>query len=139
MVGPTTESAADRRSLLFSRWTLVAVSALVMGAAGSYEFVWSSVRGPLGSQVGASETTLGSLFTLLIVAQTLSQFPAGWIRDRRGPKIPLLAGAGLLAGGYAGLSVAPTPAMAAVAVLIGGTGAGTVYTVTVNRGESLAL
>lgn len=132
MAGPTAESAADRGDLPVSRWTLVAVSALVMGAAGSYEFVWSSIRGPLGSQVGASEATLGSLFTLLIVAQTLSQFPAGWVRDRRGPRIPLLTGTVLLAGGYAGLSVAPTATTAAVAVGIGGTGAGTVYTVTVN-------
>lgn len=128
----TNESTAPDRALPFSRWWLVVVGALGMGAAGSYEFVWSSLRGPLGAQVGASEATMGTLFTLLIVAQTLSQFPAGWVRDRYGPRLPLFVGGIMLAAGYGGLSVAPTPAAAAAAVLVGGSGAGTVYTVTVN-------
>lgn len=123
---------AAERSLPFSRWWLVAAAALGMGAAGSYEFVWSSIRGPLGSQVGASEQTLGTLFTLLIVAQTLSQFPAGWVRDRYGPRLPMLVGTVMLAGGYGALSAVSTPLATVVAVLVGGSGAGTVYSVTVN-------
>ncbi len=119
-------------TLPFSRWWLVVVAALAMGASGSYEFVWSSIRGPLGTQVGASEATLGTLFTLLIVAQTLSQFPAGWVRDRYGPRIPLLVGGVLIAAGYGTFAVATGPLLAAVGVVVGGSGAGTVYTVTVN-------
>ncbi|MBP1987468.1 MFS transporter [Halolamina salifodinae] len=132
MGGQTTNSAAAEGALPFSRWWLVVAAAFGMGAAGSYEFVWSSIRGPLGSQVGASEQTLGSLFTLLIVAQTLSQFPAGWVRDRYGPRLPMLVGTVMLAGGYGALSVVATPIATAVAVLVGGSGAGTVYSVTVN-------
>lgn len=124
--------SGKRELLSFSRWWLVGGGAVAMGMAGTYQFVWSSIRGPLGSQVGASEATLGTLFTLLIVAQTLSQFPAGWFRDRYGPRLPLLAGAVLLAGGYAGLAVAPTTVIAAVAVMVGGVGSGVTYTVAVN-------
>ncbi|MFW5911279.1 MAG: MFS transporter [Halolamina sp.] len=127
-----TDQPAARERLPFSRWWLVAVAALAMGAAGTYQFVWSSIRGPLGSQVGASEATLGTLFTLLIVAQTLSQFPAGWVRDRYGPRIPLLVGGLLLTAGYGAFAVASTAAIAAAAVVVGGSGAGTVYTVAVN-------
>lgn len=122
----------DRELLPFSRWWLVGGGAIAMGMAGTYQFVWSSIRSPLGVQIGASEATLGTLFTLLIVSQTLSQFPTGWFRDRYGPRLPLVAGAILLAGGYAGLAVAPTPTIAAIAVIVGGTGAGATYTVAVN-------
>lgn len=118
--------------LSISRWWLVAVGALAMGIAGTFQFVWSSIRGPLGAQIGASEATLGTLFTLLIAAQTLSQFPAGWFRDRYGPRLPMAGGAVLIAGGYAGLAVAPTPALAALASLAGGVGSGMTYTVAVN-------
>ena len=130
MAGET--ATADPETLPFSRWWLVVVGALAMGAAGSYEFVWSSIRGPLGAQVGATEATLGTLFTLLIVAQTLSQFPAGWVRDRYGPRVPLFVGGVLVAAGYGTFAVAATPAAAAGGVLVGGAGAGTVYIVAVN-------
>jgi OFA family oxalate/formate antiporter-like MFS transporter len=116
----------------FSRWWLVVAGVLVMGAAGTYQFVWSSVRGAVGAQVGAGEATLGTLFTLLIAGQTLAQFPAGWVRDRYGPRLPLVAGAVLLAAGYAGLAVAGSPLGAGLAVVAGGCGAGVAYTVAVN-------
>lgn len=120
------------RSLPFSRWWLIIVAALVMGFAGTYQFLWSSIRGPLSTQIEASGATLGTLFTLLIAMQTLSQFPAGWVRDRHGPRVPLLVGALCLGGGYAGLAVASEPLTAGVAVVVGGIGAGSVYTVAVN-------
>lgn len=124
--------ASSDESLPFSRWWLVAAGSVVIGTAGTYQFVWSSIRGPLGARIGAPESTLGSLFTVLVVGQTLAQFPAGWFRDRYGPRIPLLAGTVLLAGGYVGLAVASSPAGALVAIAAGSCGAGGVYTVALN-------
>jgi OFA family oxalate/formate antiporter-like MFS transporter len=115
-----------------SRWWLVAVAALLMGVAGSYQFLWSSLRGPLGASVGASEPALGAVFTLFVVTLTVSQFPAGWVRDRWGPRLPLLVGAGLLALGFLGASRATSPTELAVFYMIGGVGAGAGYTVAVN-------
>ena len=62
--------------LPFSRWWLVVAGALSLGVAGLYQFAWSSIRGPLGVQVGASETALGTVFTVFVVFQTATQFPA---------------------------------------------------------------
>ena len=124
--------AEQRRSLSFSRWWLIVGGGLAMGMAGTFQFVWSSIRGPLGTQLGTTEATLGTLFTLVIAVQTVVQFPAGWIRDRYGPRIPTLAGAILMTGGYGGLSVASSPATAGLAVIAGGGGAGAIYTVAVN-------
>lgn len=130
--GGRDESSPRSASLPFSRWWLIIVAALVMGFAGTYQFLWSSLRGPLGTQIDGTGATLGTLFTLLIGMQTLSQFPAGWIRDRYGPRVPMLIATLCLAGGYAGLALAREPVGAGAAVVIGGIGAGSVYTVAVN-------
>lgn len=122
--------ASDRSPV--SRWWLVAVAAALMGITGSYQFLWSSIRGPLGGTVGASETVLGTVFTLYVVTQTLAQFPGGWVRDRWGPRLPLLVAAVLLAGGFVGTSMASTPAHLVVLYTIGGIGAGIGYSVAVN-------
>jgi len=121
-----------RRLPLGSRWALVGVAALGMGVAGTYQFVWSSVRVAVGAQVTAPETALGTVFTLFIVFQTVSQFPAGWVRDRYGPRPVLLAGAGLLAVGYGLLAVADGLLVVYLAYGVGGVGVGIAYTVTVN-------
>ena len=124
---------AERERLLpFSRWWLVVSGALAMGIAGTFQFVWSSFREPLARQIGATEATLGTLFTVVIATQTIAQLPAGWVRDRYGPRLPTFAGAILIIGGYGGLAVASSPIVAGVAVSAGGSGAGMIYTVAVN-------
>jgi len=115
-----------------SRVTLIAVAALAIGAAGTYQFVWSSLRLPLGSTLGASEASLGTVFTVFLVFQSLSQFPVGWVRDRYGPRVPLLVGAPLLAAGYAGTAFAGSLPVVYAAYAVGGVGCGAVYTVAVN-------
>lgn len=121
-----------KRTLSFSRWWLIASGTLAMGIAGSFQFVWSSIRGPLGSQIGAAEAMLGTLFTIVIATQTIVQFPAGWFRDRYGPKVPTLGGGMLIAAGYGGLATASTPIGAGVAAAAGGAGSGVIYTIAVN-------
>jgi len=115
-----------------SPWWFVVVAALVMGAIGTYQFVWSSVRVPLGDRLAASETALGTVFTIFLVCQAVSQFPAGWVRDRHGPRVPLLVGAPLLAVGYAWTARAGSLETVYLAYALGGVGSGVVYTVAVN-------
>jgi len=110
----------------------VVVAAVVMGLAGTYQFAWSSIRLPLGARLGASEAALGTVFTLFTVFQTVSQFPAAWVRDRYGPRPPTAAGAVLLAAGYAGTALAPAVEYVYLCYGLGGIGAGTVYTVAIN-------
>jgi OFA family oxalate/formate antiporter-like MFS transporter len=122
----------DRRDLPASGWLLVVAAAATMGAAGVYQFAWSSVRLPLGTRMGAPEQSLGTIFTLFVVFQTLGQFPAGWVRDRYGPRVPLLVSAVCLTAGFVGVGVAGSLATAAVAYAVGGIGASASYTVAVN-------
>jgi OFA family oxalate/formate antiporter-like MFS transporter len=119
-------------SVSLPRWGLVLAGAGAMGVAGTYQFVWSSIRPALDTQLGVSSTALGTVFTLFVIAQTLAQFPAGKVRDRHGPRLPLLVAAVLLAVGYAGTGVATGVFAVAVSYTIGGIGAGIAYTVAVN-------
>lgn len=115
-----------------SRWWLVAAAALAMGVGGIYQFAWSSIRGPLGLSVGASETALGTVFTVFVVFQTVSQFPAGWVRDRYGPRWPLAVAALLLGVGYLGTATAGSVPLVYLSYAVGGVGAGIVYTIAMN-------
>ena len=115
-----------------SRWWLVVVAALVLGTAGVYQFGWSSIRPALGARLGATETALGTAFTLFVVFQTVAQFPAGWVRDRYGPRMPLLVGAACMTAGFAGLGLVRSPPAVYVAYAVGGVGVAAAYTVAVN-------
>lgn len=115
-----------------SRWLLVAVAAGAMGAAGTYQFVWSSLSGAVAGRVPASETALGTVFTLFVVAQTLVQLPAGSIRDRYGPRRLLPVASVLLFGGFAGTALAASLPVVAASYAVGGLGSGIAYTVAVN-------
>lgn len=119
------------RSRLF-KLSLLVVAAAAMAAAGTYQFVWSSVRGALGSRLVVGEEALGTVYTAIIIGQTISQFPAGWFRDRYGPRLPLIVGAVLVTGGYLGAAYAGSFLQVLVVYSLGGLGAGVLYTVTVN-------
>ena len=121
-----------RPELRPSRWWLLVVAAVGMGAAGTYQFSWSTIRVPLGDSVGVAETALGTVFTLFVIFQTVAQFPAGWVRDRYGPRAPLAVGAVLMTVGYAGTAFAPNVEVLYVAYALGGIGSGSVYTVMIN-------
>jgi OFA family oxalate/formate antiporter-like MFS transporter len=123
---------AYRRELTFSRWWLIAAAAGAMGVAGVYQFVWSSIRGPIGLRLGTSEASLGAVFTLFIVAQTVSQFPAGWVRDRYGPRLPLFVSVVLLVAGFSLTAFTTSLPVVYLAFVVGGIGAGINYTVAIN-------
>jgi MFS transporter, OFA family, oxalate/formate antiporter len=132
-----TETGSDvgaraREELGFSRWWQIIAAVVMMGLVSPYQYVWSSIQGPLGRELGVSLPALGFVFTLYVIFQAGSQFPAGWWRDRYGPRsITLLAGV-LAGGGYLGLSYATALWQVYVLYSVGAIGVGIVYTVAVN-------
>lgn len=122
----------DGQRLPFSPWWLVAAAALAIGAGGTYQFLWSSIRGPLSLRAGTSEAAIGTMFTVFVVFQTGAQFPAGWVRDRVGPRIPMAAATVFLAAGFAGVALARSYPLLLASYGVGGVGAGAAYTVAVN-------
>jgi OFA family oxalate/formate antiporter-like MFS transporter len=125
-------AARARDQLGFSRWWQVAAAAVMMGLVSPYQYVWSSIEGPLAESLGVSLPALGLVFTLFVVFQAGSQFPVGWWRDRYGPRrLTLLAGV-LAGGGYVGISMATEVWQLYVLYTLGAIGVGIVYTVAVN-------
>jgi len=124
--------ARARDHLGFSRWWLVVAAAVSMGLVSPYQYVWSSIEGPLAARFGIPLPALGAVFTLFVVFQAGSQFPVGWWRDRRGPRRLSILAAILAGGGYVGLSYATAVWQIYVLYSLGAIGVGIVYTVAVN-------
>jgi OFA family oxalate/formate antiporter-like MFS transporter len=121
-----------RESLGFSRWWLVVAAALGMAVVSPYQYVWSSIQGPLERSLAIEPAALGTVFTLFVVFQAGSQFPVGWWRDRHGPRGITLLAAVLAGGGYLGLAYATEVWQIYVLYSAGAVGVGIVYTVAVN-------
>lgn len=79
-------SERAREILGFSRWWQIVAAVVMMALVSPYQYVWSSIRGPLANDLGISLPALGFVFTLYVIFQSGSQFPVGWVRDRRGPR-----------------------------------------------------
>ncbi|MFB6156044.1 MAG: OFA family MFS transporter [Haloferacaceae archaeon] len=130
--GDVDYAARAREQLGFSRWWQVVAAAVMMGLVSPYQYVWSSIEGPLAESLGISLPALGLVFTLFVIFQSGSQFPVGWWRDRRGPReLTLLAGV-LAGGGYIGIAYATEVWQLYLLYSLGAIGVGIVYTVAVN-------
>ncbi len=123
---------AARSVLGYSRWWQIVAAGVMMALVSPYQYVWTALEGPLADALGTSLSVLGFVFTLFVILMALVQFPAGWWRDRYGPRRVTLA-AGVLAGvGYLGLSISTTVWHVYLTYAIGSLGVGMVYTVAVN-------
>jgi OFA family oxalate/formate antiporter-like MFS transporter len=132
-VSDGTARAEDARERLgFSRWWLIVVAALAMGVVSPYQYVWSSIEGPLARDLAIPLPELGLVFTLFVIFQAGSQFPVGWWRDRHGPRVLTGIAAVLAGGSYVGLAYATSVWQLYVLYSLGAIGVGIVYTVAVN-------
>ncbi|MFC6753997.1 OFA family MFS transporter [Halorubrum tibetense] len=125
-------AAAARGELGYSRWWQIAAAATMMALVSPYQYVWSSLEGPLAADLDASLSALGFVFTAYVVAMALIQFPAGWWRDRYGPRAVTLVAGVLAGGGYVALAFATELWHVYAAYTVGAVGVGMVYTVAVN-------
>ncbi|WP_255568270.1 OFA family MFS transporter [Salinarchaeum sp. IM2453] len=116
----------------FSRWWQLVAAALMMAAVSPYQYVWSSIERPLAESLDIALPALGAVFSLYVVFQSLSQFPAGWIRDRYGPRQLTILAALLAGGGYIGLAYATELWQLYMLYSLGAVGVGIIYTVAVN-------
>jgi OFA family oxalate/formate antiporter-like MFS transporter len=116
----------------FSRWWQIVAAAGMMAAVSPYQYVWSSIEGPLAERLDIALPALGAVFSFYVVFQSLSQLPAGWWRDRRGPRRLTFLAALLAGGGYIGLAYATSVWQLYVLYSLGAIGVGIIYTIAVN-------
>jgi OFA family oxalate/formate antiporter-like MFS transporter len=130
---PGVDYAGRARDVLgVSRWWQLAAAVGMMAAVSPYQYVWSSIAPPLSENLDIAPAALGAVFSLYVVFQSLSQFPAGWWRDRHGPRALVFLAGLLAAGGYIGLAYATSVIQLYVLYSLGAVGVGIVYTVAVN-------
>jgi OFA family oxalate/formate antiporter-like MFS transporter len=135
MTDDRSPSDYDQRAkelLGFSRWWLIVGAALAMAVVSPYQYVWSSIEGPLARDLNIPLPQLGLVFTLFVIVQAGSQFPVGWWRDRHGPRLLTALGAVLAGGGYFALSYATEVWQLYLFYSLGALGVGIVYTIAVN-------
>ncbi|MFB6157086.1 MAG: OFA family MFS transporter [Haloferacaceae archaeon] len=133
MSGDEPDHAARARAELgFSRWWLIVGAAVAMAVVSPYQYVWSSIEGPLARDLGVPLPQLGFVFTLFVVFQAGSQFPVGWWRDRHGPRAISFLAAALAGGSYFLLAHATAVWQLYLLYSLGAVGVGIVYTVSVN-------
>jgi len=125
-------AARAREELGYSRWWLIVAAAGAMGVISPYQYVWSSIEGPLATDFGVEPAVLAPIFTLFVILQAGSQFPVGWWRDRHGPRRITALAALLAGGGYVGLAYATQVWQLYLFYALGAVGVGIVYTVSVN-------
>jgi OFA family oxalate/formate antiporter-like MFS transporter len=115
-----------------SRWWQIVAAAMMMALVSPYQYVWSSIQGPLAADLTIPLPALGLVFTLFVLFQSLSQFPVGWWRDRHGPRMISLVAGVLAGGGYLGLAYVTELWQIYLLYSLGAIGVGIVYTVAVN-------
>jgi OFA family oxalate/formate antiporter-like MFS transporter len=106
----------------------------MMGLVSPYQYVWSAIETPLAGKLGGGVdlSVLGFVFTAYVIIMALVQFPAGWWRDRYGPRSVTLVAGFLAGGGYIALAFAPNIWVVYLCYSLGAVGVGMVYTVAVN-------
>ena len=54
-------------ALEFSQWWQIAAAIVMMALVSPYQYVWSSIQGPLARNLGLSLPALGLVFTLFVL------------------------------------------------------------------------
>ncbi len=115
------------------RWLELVGGAVAMMLIGCLLYAWPLLRAGPGPGLLPSLAAVENAFAAFIIAETLFVPFEGWLGERRGRWLLVVAGAGLVSlGGYAGAGAGAVGAQVAWYAL-GGIGAGLVYGGTVAK------
>jgi MFS transporter, OFA family, oxalate/formate antiporter len=121
------QSVVEERASELSRWTQLIVGIICMVMIANLQYGWTLFTIPIKDKLGWSLASIQVAFTLFVLFETWLVPFEGYLVDRFGPRIVVLAG-GLLAGlAWILNSYANTLVMLYAAQIIGGIGAGAVY------------
>jgi OFA family oxalate/formate antiporter-like MFS transporter len=117
-----------QRSLLGNRWVQLVAMCVAMMATANLQYAWTLFTTPLQKHYGVSLATVQVAFSAFTIAETWLVPFEGWLIDKRGPRLILLAG-GLLVGiGWIGSGMfSPSIETLWLWYTVGGIGAGAVY------------
>src|SRR6266853_645968 len=108
--GPTAglRSPAVSDSILSNRWTILFFSVLSMVAVANFQYGWTLFVTPLQKQLGVEQALIQVTFTVFVLLETWLVPFEGWLVDKVGPKLLVMAGGVLEAIGWYGAGKADT-------------------------------
>src|SRR5438477_451257 len=114
-------------SLLSNRWLILFFSVLSMVAVANFQYGWTRFVPPLQMALHADQAAVQVTFTVFVLLETWLVPFEGWLVDKFGPRLLVMAG-GVCAGlGWIGSGKAESLTTLYLAYAVAGLGAGVVY------------
>ncbi len=126
-----TETSSERNSsvqvLLDNRWIILFFSVLSMVAVANLQYGWTLFVGPLQKHLNVEQALIQVTFTVFVLLETWLVPFEGWLVDKFGPRLLVMAGGVFAAIGWYGSGRAETLTALYLSYAIAGLGAGIVY------------
>src|SRR6184192_3476834 len=117
----------ERASLFENRWLILFFSVLSMVAVANFQYGWTLFVPPLQKHLHAEQAAVQVTFTVFVLLETWLVPFEGYLVDKFGPMLLVMAG-GVLAGlGWVGSGYANSLTALYLAYAVAGLGAGIVY------------
>src|SRR5947209_7362496 len=122
-----TRPVSELQRFLHSRWLILFFSVLSMVAVANFQYGWTLFVPPLQKALHAEQAAVQVTFTVFVLLETWLVPFEGWLVDKFGPRLLVIAG-GILAGiGWVGAGNAQTLTQLYLTYAVAGIGAGVVY------------
>jgi OFA family oxalate/formate antiporter-like MFS transporter len=109
------------------RWTQLAIGVAAMVMVANYQYGWTFFVPDIQKKFGWDRASIQLAFTLFVLFETWLVPIEGWVVDKYGPRLVILAG-GILCGlGWAINAEATTLNLYYLGMIVAGIGAGAVY------------
>jgi MFS transporter, OFA family, oxalate/formate antiporter len=123
----------DEHSARRGRWGQLVVGIICMSMISNLQYGWTLFVGPIGDKYHWQRSAIQVAFTIFIMVETWLVPVEGYLVDRFGPKIVVVGASFLVGASWVLDSIAASLPMLYFAAVLGGIGAGCVYSTCIGN------
>ena len=123
----TVAPKSEREYLLQNRWLILLFSIVSMVAVANYQYGWTLFVNPIQKKLGVDVSLIQITFTVFVLLETWLVPFEGWLVDKFGPRLLVMAGGAFAAAGWYLSAGAATTTELYLSYALAGIGAGIVY------------